>query len=153
MLRQQYRLNCWALQNPRTVNEYRNCTLVQLLALNTLYCAYRYHILHEAWKLFFSFTISCFSLLFLLLCSHLSVCVCVCVSVYISIFLSVFLYFRLLRPFFLVHFKSHINFSHWWKLVIRPILAKFRVGSSLVFLIAVSVILKFVKKSAITTTW
>jgi hypothetical protein len=38
-------------------------------------------------------------------------------------------------------------------MVIRPIVAKFLVGSSLVFLIAVSIILKLVKESTVTTTW
>jgi len=101
-------------------------------------------------EVIFSFIISCYSLLFLLLFSHLSVCLCLSVPVHISIIL---LYFRLLPTFLLIHFKSHINFSPWWKMMIRPILAKFRVGSSLVCLIAVSIILKLVKKSTVTTTW
>ena len=148
MLRQHSRLNCWALQNPRTVKGYWNCKLVLLLAQNTLYNTYRYHILHEVWTLLF---------LLLFLASpfyfYFFVPICLSVSVFISIFLSVLLCFRLLPPFFLVYFKFHINFSHWWKVVIRPILAKFLVGSSLVFWIAVSFILQLVKKSTVTTTW
>jgi len=145
VLRPQCRLNCWALQNPRTVKEYENCKL----ALNTVQYIPLSHTARSVEDIF-SFIISCFSLLFLLLCSHLSICVCLCPYTYLSFFPSFYTFAYYPLSF---SFKSHINFSHWWKMVIRPILAKYRGGNSLVFLIAVSIILKLVKKSTVTTAW